>query len=126
MLQTFETVHNSLLAEDYDRCMSVAGSISQLCKMHEDALNEILAALFLKKTHAKLFAATCEIFRIGLDFARDDDVNGLKQNSTVHYKELRQALDNWVSLARKTTSDGRNREFRIVDHLLVKFDQSRY
>lgn len=126
MLQCFKEVHDSLRTENYDRCLSIAGSISQLCKMHEDALNEMLAALFLETSQAKLLAATFEIFRIGLDFARNGAADGINHDSTVHYKQLHHALDNWLSLARKSSGDGRDREFRIIDHLLIKFDHSRY
>lgn len=126
MFRFFEQVHETLRRDDYDQCMLIARSLSHLCKLHEDALDEILAALFLRKSQTKLHIATCDIFQIGLRFAQYDRTDLQGHTSTVQHQEFRQALKYWFSMVSQLVEKGASRDLQIFDHLLVKVDHSRY
>lgn len=121
----FRTVHESLVDDDYNRCMSLVGSLEQLRTAHEDALDSILTALLLKGKQSKLFATTCEVFTVGLRFAKDHSGRS-GQDCTKQYKALQWALDNWFLQTNRSMQECDSTSLQLLNHLLIKVDFSGY
>ena len=126
MSRIFEQVHDALEKDDFNSCMSVASSVSHLCKIHEDTLDDILAALFLRKSQTKLYTATCEIFQLGLDAAQLYHDTSKDQTPDMQYMKLRKSLDHWFSLVTRRVDRSNSSDLQMFDFLLNYVDHSKY
>lgn len=126
MFHLFHQVHKSLQEDDYDACMSTTSGISHLCKIHEESLEDIVTALFLKKAQRKIYAATSEILQIGLHAAELRGASLSKQSSAMQYKKLERGFKTWFSLVAQVVDEGVSRDDHLLGHLLDQVDQSNY
>lgn len=70
-------IHQFVQTNDYQKTMDTARSVSQLCQDHDDALDDMLKGLMLKKKHGKAFGLLCDILNLLLKFS-----SNLKNAST--------------------------------------------
>lgn len=122
--QRVQIISDCVMADDYQRTVNEAKSISQLCQDHADTLDNILKGLLLKKRHAEALGMIREIFDLILRFGSDAKQTASASRIKAAYSTFRRLRESWYHAVEDICRSARDPAFQRLKMLLIQIDLS--
>lgn len=120
--RTIRNIERCLARNDYDGTLSLVGGLDSLRRLHEDTLDEMMRAMFLKKKQSEAMRLLEDLFEIILQFAatvrqaRKGDSGEISGMHEEFRKRIAKLIGSLQSLGSETEG------LSLHEHLLVRLD----
>lgn len=126
--QAFEerlcTISQHVKANNYQKTMDAARSVSQLCQDHASTVDNIIKGLLLKKKQGEAFALTCDILNLFLKLSSDVRSASNRVYTNDLYGRFCQLRKKWFSAIQAICDSTSNPAFFGLRNLLLQVDLS--